>query len=428
MQNYVAPSVVALTTTAARKPVVTEGQHMKIVDVSTRLVSVPMQSSWAYGLGSTARKDELLVFVHTDTEISGVGVSYHGHAGVAVQAIVEQHLRPVLIGQDPLEVQGIWDLLFGSFFHLGSAASMAISGIDIALWDILAKRAELPLHVVLGGGGTTQIPTYVGCMTLGIQPIPDLVREAVGYAEQGYRALKIRGGAGVEADREAVRAVRGALPDIDIMVDANCAYAWQPAVDLARKLAEFDITWFEDPFDYAVPNHHNLMGRLAQSSPVAIASGGLVASRFDFQSLLEAGGCQYVTPDVVKCGGISEAMKIAAMASAAGILVAPHTVAGLAGIANAHFTAAIPTNARSYMEWDPVPSPLQTELMSPPPRVTGGLLTLPSGPGLGVSVNSEVVDAYPARHEKGIADAPRGEGQRLLSQHIQAPIIEGGVQ
>jgi L-alanine-DL-glutamate epimerase-like enolase superfamily enzyme len=401
---------------------------MKIVDVTTRLVSVPMPSAWVYGLGSTTRKDELLVFVDTDDGVRGVGVSYHGHAGVAIQTIIEQHLRPVLLGRDPLDVQDTWDLLFGSFFHLGSAASMAISGVDIALWDILGKRAALPLHVVLGGGATTRIPTYVGCMTLGIQPIPDLVREAVGYAEDGYQALKIRGGAGVRADREAVRAVREALPDIDIMVDANCAYAWQSAIDLARKLVEFDVTWLEDPFDYAVPNHHDLMGRLAQTSPVAIASGGLVASRFEFQSLLEAGGCQYVTPDVVKCGGISEAMKIAAMASAAGILVAPHTVAGLAGVANAHFTAAVPTNARSYMEWDPIPSPLQRDLMSPAPTVRDGLLALPTGPGLGVSVDESFLDAHPAVHEKGIADAPRGEGQRLLSRHLDATTSEGGAQ
>lgn len=387
---------------------------MKITSIDTVMLSVPMERPWTYGLGTTTRKDELLIFVDTDEEHTGIGVSYHGHAVRTIKSAIDNEIAPMLIGRDPLDIQEIWDHVWASNFHLGAATAMAVSGIDIALWDILGKTANLPLYKILGGGGNSELPVYVGCMTLGIQPIASLVEEASEYAAQGYRALKLRGGAGVVADVQLAAAAREALPDIDIMIDANCAYSWQQAVVLARRLAEFDVTWLEDPFDYAVPFHHQQMGELARLSEVAIASGGSIYTRFELQSLLEAGGTQYITPDVVKCGGISEALKMAAMASARGILVAPHTVAGVAGVANAHFTAAIPANARSWMEWDPTPGPLQSEVTTPAMVASNGKLPLTTGPGLGISVSQEALKKYPHIAEKGIVGDARGEAARIL--------------
>lgn len=392
---------------------------MKITRVDTVILSVPMDESWTYGLGTTSRKDEVLVFVDTDEEHTGIGVSYHGHAARTIKSMVDNEIAPMIIGRDPLEIQELWDLVWSSNFHLGAAATMALSGVDTALWDILGKKAGLPLYQVLGGGGHTELPVYIGCMTLGIQPVESLVEEATGYAKAGYQALKLRGGAGIAADVRAAAGVREALPDIDIMVDANCAYNWQQAVVLGRKLAELDVTWLEDPFDYAVPFHHQQMGELARLSDIAIASGGSIYTRFELQSLLEAGGTQYITPDVVKCGGISEAMKMAAMASARGILIAPHTVAGIAGIANAHYTAAVPANARSWMEWDPSGGALQSEVPSPAMVAVNGKVQLPTGPGLGVNVSQEVIEKYPHIAEKGIVGDARGEAGRLLRKFHQ---------
>lgn len=386
---------------------------MKITSIETVALSVPMEQAWTYGLGTTSRKDELLVFVDTDEEHTGIGVSYHGHAVRTMKSAIDHEIAPMLIGRDPLEIQEIWDTVWASNFHLGATAAMALSGIDIALWDLLGKAANLPLYTLLGGGGHTELPVYVGCMALGFQPVESLVAEASNYAEQGYRALKLRGGAGVAVDVRAAAAVREALPDTDIMVDANCAYNWQQAVVLARRLADLDVTWLEDPFDYAVPFHHQQMGELARLSDVAIASGGSIYTRFELQSLLEAGGTQYITPDVVKCGGISEAMKMAAMGSARGVLIAPHTVAGAASVANAHFTAAIPANVRSYMEWDPTPGPLQREVSTPPMIASNGKVRLPTGPGLGITVSEAALEKYPHIAEKGIVSDARGEAARI---------------
>lgn len=391
---------------------------MRITRIDTAVISVPMDQPWTYGLGTTNRKDELLVFVDTDEEYTGVGVSYHGHAARTIQSAIANEIAPMLVGRDPLEIQESWDLVWASNFHMGATASMALSGVDTALWDILGKVAGLPLYKLLGGGGHDELPVYVGCMTLGIQPVESLVEEAAGYAAQGYRAMKLRGGAGVDADVRAASAVRNALPEIDIMVDANCSYNWQQAVSLARKLADLDVLWLEDPFDYAVPFHHQQMGELARLSEIAVASGGSIYTRFDLQSLLEAGGTQYITPDVVKCGGISEAMKMAAMASSRGILVAPHTVAGISSVVNAHFTAAIPANARSYMEWDPTDWPLQGELADVP-VARDGRVPLPAGPGIGVVVPDLILAKYPHIAEKGIVGDARGEAARLLHKFRQ---------
>jgi L-alanine-DL-glutamate epimerase-like enolase superfamily enzyme len=376
-----------------------------------------MDRSWQMGFGVARKKDELLVVVETDEGITGYGVSYHGYSAKAVEAIVQHEIRPIVIGCHALDVQGMWDRVFSGICHLGAGAALAMSGIDIALWDIVGKKAGLPLYQVLGAAGVDRVPVYVGCMTLGIQETETLVAEAVGYAEQGYQAIKLRGGAGVRRDLAAVRAVREALPDIDIMIDANSAYAWPDALTLGDRLAEYDVRWLEDPFDYTTPFHHQQMGRLSQQSRTAIASGGNLFTRFELQSLIEAGGCQYVTPDAVKCGGITEGLRMAAMASASGILVAPHTVAGLSGVANLHMTAAIPTNVRCYMEWDPtLPNPLNQEIIAPGLRVEAGQVLMPTGPGLGLEPDLAAVDRYPFQPGKEISGDTRGEAARLAAR------------
>lgn len=392
---------------------------MKITNVRTEILSVPMPKPWVYGLGSTSRKDELIVIVETDAGIEGIGVSYHGHAARSIRAVVDGELRPRLIGADPLGIQENWDRLFASTFYLGAACAMALAGIDIALWDILGKVANLPVRTILGGGGVSVLPLYVGCMTLGIQEPESLLAEASVYVEAGYRALKVRGGAGVRHDETAVRVVRESFPDINIMVDANSAYSYGEAVDLGRRLAKLEVTWLEDPFDYTVAYHPQQMGQLSRDSDTPICSGGGIYTRFDLKKLLDSGGCQYITPDVVKCG-ISEALKMAAIASSEGILVAPHTVAGIAGVANSHYAAAIPANARSYLEWDPTSNPLQTNLYRPAAVVSDGMLVLADRPGLGIELNQSMLSQYPHIAEQGVSGGARGEAERIRNRYRHA--------
>ncbi|MGE0719443.1 MAG: mandelate racemase/muconate lactonizing enzyme family protein, partial [Alphaproteobacteria bacterium] len=211
---------------------------------------------------------------------------------------------------------------------------------------------------------------------------------AKGYVAQGYTALKLRGGRDLESDVEAVAVTREAVgPGIDIMIDANSAYSPPESLQLARRLERYDTFWLEDPFDFSVKYHHADMGWLRSRSPVPISSGGNVYTRFDARALIDAGGVDYLTPDVTKCGGISEGMRIASLASAHNITVAPHTVVGVGTVAGVHYAAAVPAHVRGHLEWDAsVVNPLRDDLCRPALAVEGGAIRVPSGPGLGIAV------------------------------------------
>jgi L-alanine-DL-glutamate epimerase-like enolase superfamily enzyme len=366
---------------------------MKITQIETHLVSAPLSHSWETGIGSAKRRDELLVFVHTDEGITGLGSSYHAHAALAVKAAVDTKVAPALIGANPLDIGIIWEKLFYGTVYIGSAGVQALAGIDIALWDILGKLTGQPVARLLGGGGVETVTAYVGCMSLGFKDEGELVEEAQHYVSQGYRALKIRGGAGVRQDMRAMHAVRNAVGDaIDLMIDVNARYSWPEALDLSRRLQEVNTFWLEDPFDFSIPNHHDDVGKLRSFGLTPLASGGNVYSRFDYRNLLERGGVDFLTPDVVKSGGFSESLKMAHMASAYDCIVAPHTLNGLGQVANVHFAAAIPGHVRGHVEWDPTsPNPLRDELLSNPVRVENGLLHVPQGPGLGTDINPDAL-------------------------------------
>ncbi|MET0452333.1 MAG: mandelate racemase/muconate lactonizing enzyme family protein [Mycobacterium sp.] len=384
---------------------------MKITQIDTHIVSVPLATPWEMGIGTAYRRDELIVVVHTDEGLTGYGSSYHAHAAQAVKGVIDHKVAPVALGENPLAIQSVWEKCFYSSVYVGSAGVQALAGIDIALWDILGKYSGQSVATLLGGGGVEKMAAYVGCMSMGHKPLPDLQAEAKGYAEEGYKAIKVRGGAGFRADVEAMSAVRDAVgPDVDLMIDFNARYSWPEAVRLSKKLQEFDTFWIEDPFDFTITNHHDDVGRLRNMGLSPLSSGGNVYSRFDYRNLLERGGVDYITPDVVKSGGISETLKIAYMASANETVVALHTLNGLGQLANVHLAAAIPAHVRGYVEWDPTsPNELRDEMLTNPVRVEKGDLFVPTGPGLGTDLNMDFVKEFELK-EGGveIAGKPRG--------------------
>lgn len=388
---------------------------MKITDVEVRLVSYKLPVVWTNGMGTTVKKDEVLVFVHTDEGVTGIGASYHGYAARTIEKLILTDLKPVIVGRDPLEIQALCERMFSVTVHLGSAAVLAMSGVDTALWDILGKVSGQPIYRLLGGGGTREVAAYVGCMTLGVQEIDLLVEESHKWADQGFRSLKLRGGMGIKRDVEAVKAVREALgDDIDISIDTNARYSWPEAMRLAKRLEPYDIYWLEDPFDFTVAWHAADMGRLAQLGDTPIASGGNIFTAYGFRNLLEHGGVAYIQPDVVKCGGITEAVKIAHLAAAYNVQVAPHTLAGLGQMANLHFTAAIPATVRNYLEWEPTtPNPMRETMLTNPIEVADGMLKLPDGPGLGTDLNMAVVDEL--AFVEGLPSRSSPRGRRLYA-------------
>jgi L-alanine-DL-glutamate epimerase-like enolase superfamily enzyme len=362
----------------------------RITDVRCVMVSERLPGEWAAGHGVSHKRDECLVFVETEDGAVGVGESYHAFSPTVITSIVQDHIRDIALGRDAGEIQLLWEDVFFSTGQLGSAAVAAMSGVDIALWDLLGRRTGLPVATLLGGGGVTHVPAYVGCMCLGFQEPASLREEVKLYVSQGFRALKLRGGKDSEADVEAVATAREAAGEgVDLMIDANSAYSPPESLALAKRLERYGTFWLEDPFDFSVKYHHADMGWLRKASPVPICSGGNVYTRFDVRALIDAGGVDYLTPDVCKCGGISEAMRIASLASAHNIIIAPHTVVGIGTVAGVHYTAAVPTHVRGHMEWDAsVVNPLRDELCRPALSVVNGTIAVPTGPGLGVELPS----------------------------------------
>lgn len=387
---------------------------MKIIKVETILISEKLQEPWVMGLGTATKRDELIVRIHTDEGISGIGSSYHGHTPHPIRSLIDTKLGPLLVGQNPLQIQTLWEKMFFGSIHLGSAAIQAIAGLDIALWDIMGKVTNQPIYKLLGGGDGSSdrgplLASYVGCQTLGIKDLDTLVAEARSYVGQGFKAIKLRGGGGVNIDIAAVEATRAAVgSNIDIMIDVNARYSWSESVRLNRELMRFNTFWMEDPFDFTVAYHREEIGKLRGMGLTPIASGGNVFTRFDFKDLAQKGGVDYLTPDVVKSGGISEAIKIAAIASAYNIVIATHTYNGLTQIANLHFAAAIPAHIRGHVEWDPGKyNVFRDKLVKPAVKVKDGILEVPNGPGLGVELNEGILDELSFIEGPEILGVPR---------------------
>ncbi|MGE0798307.1 MAG: mandelate racemase/muconate lactonizing enzyme family protein [Lautropia sp.] len=363
----------------------------RITEVRCVPVSEPLPAGWLAAHGASHKRDECLVYVRTEDGQVGVGESYHAFSPTVVAGLIDGHLAEIAVGRDSSEIQRLWEEMFFSTGQLGSAAVAAMSGIDIALWDLLGRATGLPIATLLGGGGVDRVPTYVGCMCLGFQDPASLRAELETYLAAGFTAVKLRGGRSLEADVEAVAIAREtAGPALDIMIDANSAYSPPESLKLANQLARYDTFWLEDPFDFSVKYHHADMGWLRGRSPVPICSGGNVYTRFDVRALIDAGGVDYLTPDVTKCGGLSEALRIATLASAHNIVVAPHTVVGVGTVASAHYAAAIPAHVRGHVEWDAsAVNPLRDDLCRPALRIERGALLVPQGPGLGIDVPDE---------------------------------------
>ncbi|WP_213455062.1 mandelate racemase/muconate lactonizing enzyme family protein [Rhizomonospora bruguierae] len=387
---------------------------MKITSVSCLLISEKLTNPWVMGLGTAYKRDELLVFVDTNEGITGIGSSYHGHTPHAIKALIETKLGPLVVGQDPRQIQSLWEKMFFGSIHLGSAAAQAIAGIDIALWDILGKVTGQPVYRLLGGGDNSgagpRLTTYVGCQTLGIRDdLEALADEAAEYVAQGFKAVKVRGGAGVPKDLAAIAAVRDRVgEDIDVMIDTNARYSWPEAARLAKRLQDYNIFWLEDPFDFTIAHHKRDAARLRGLGQAAIASGGNVFTRFDFEDLVRQGGVDYLTPDVVKSAGISECMKIAAIASAANIIIAQHTYNGVGQVANLHFAAAIPAHIRGHVEWDAgKDNAFRDVLVTPAVQVEDGAVTVPDAPGLGIELVEDFRERFAYEEGPEIVGVPR---------------------
>ena len=295
------------------------------------------------GIGSTTKRDTIIVRVETSEGITGYGEAHPGRSPGAVVSLIHNTLAPMLIGMKATDVIGVWKRVHRmqlSSHGVGSGASLGLSGIDMALWDIRGKAAKMPLYELLGGS-KRRLPAYAGGISLGYQPKESLAEEAQEYVARGYKAIKLRLGDSAKADIERVLHVRKVLgDDIDILTDANTAYTLADVRRVLPVLAEIKAGWLEEPF--ACNDFSSYREAAKITSLVPIAAGENHYGRFEFAQLREAGAVQIWQPDLSKCGGITEGLAIAAMASAYRIPMHTHSSAtGINHAATIHFMAAI---------------------------------------------------------------------------------------
>ncbi|MEV6012244.1 mandelate racemase/muconate lactonizing enzyme family protein [Streptomyces sp. NPDC051976] len=334
-----------------------------------------------------------LVKVHAEDGSVGIGECYGLPSPEVTATVVSQVLAPLLIGQDGLATTAIWERLFqgqAAGGHNRGFYLEALAGIDLALWDLRGKVADLPVHRLLGGPIRERVDCYASPVALHADP-DDSARQALGFVEAGFRALKVKIGRGIRTDRAHLTAVRAAVgEDIDILTDVNCAYDLDEATRVGAVLRDLDISWYEEPLQ--VDDLANL-AELRRRTGLTVVNGETHFTRFDLRDSLLHRAIDVFMPNVARSGGITEATRLAALASAFHVDIAPHGVgSGVSLCAALQLCAATP-NLRTY-EYNRLPNPIREAILRNPPEFRDGALTVPTGPGLGFELDDAVVDRY----------------------------------
>lgn len=370
---------------------------MRISDVRVTILQAPIpeEARVRSGVGLKYSRTSAFVEVITDEGLVGLG-SCLGNPPLALKAIVDEVIAPTLRGLDPFDIEGIWQRMYTGRIrsNVGSrgVGMGALSGVDVALWDIKGKALGVPIYQLLGGACHDKIRAYASSI---YWQAPDAAAaKARHYVNQGFTALKLKVGVDIERDLASLAAIREAVGNkVDIFVDANLCYTTKLALEMVRRLEQYKVFWFEEPIPFDDIEGYK---KLTDATAVRIATGENMYTRFGFLDLITRRAADIVQPDICRAGGITEARKIASMAGAYGMLFAPHSFGDAVSQ-----TAALHVNASTpeafIMEVDVTYNPLRTELGGSLVEARNGFLELPNKPGLGIELTDDIREAYPYR-------------------------------
>ena len=382
---------------------------MKITNVRAMLLTadIPKEHQYTSDLGTVVSSSAAIVVIETDEGITGYGEAKG--PPVVMKGLVENELRPRLLGEDPTRVAYLWEKMvngsrLGLALYYGRAMTLphvpgnlmcAISGVDVALWDIAGKAAGLPIYKLLGGEVRSRIRAYASGGHGWLGEIGDQLRS---YVEKGYTACKMRVGGKdhprmVAGSAARIKEAREAVgPDIEIMLDAHGSTGVTEAIKLARAAEQYDIAWYEEPVMY-----HNFQGmaEVRQATSIPIATGENLYGRHAFRDLGLARAADVWQPDTAMAGGITEMVRIAALASAMEVQIAPHCWgSAFLWAANLQLAGALPNYA--IFEFGQAYSPLLYELVTTPVAADKeGYVPLFTGPGLGVEIVPDAEKRFP---------------------------------
>lgn len=373
---------------------------MKIKSIESYILSDKLKESFYFSQWEYSERRICIVKITSDTGHVGWGEGY-GPAGVIKAGI--ENLTPFLLNQNPLETETIWSIMYRRTLDYARRGVLvaAMSAIDVALWDLKGKILQQPVHLLLGGKKRDYIIPYATGLyfTKCDNLCEKLIDEAKEYVKLGYKAMKMKVGLSIEEDIHLVKNIRKAIgPNVKLMIDANHAYNLREAIQLCKSVEKYDIGWFEEPIS---PEYYGQYAELREKTSIPISGGECEYLRFGFQTLLQSKCVDIVQPDICASGGLTEAKRIAALASTYGVELVPHTWGtGIAISAALHFVAnldVLPGRLRTpqcFIEYDRTENGLREELTSTKMIAEKGKIFISDDPGLGFEFNEDALHKY----------------------------------
>ncbi len=373
----------------------------KITDIKAIALEHDLGAEHAYGMARsmTAVRNMTLIIVETDAGVTGYGEAW-GPSAVTVASV--DVVKPYFLGRTIYDREQVAPYFYNQRYHSGiqNTLTAALGGINIALYDTIGKLHGVPLFNLLGGQHSERIPAYASNGYFAAHPDNQLVEQTTSFRDQRFPGVKIKIGASAANDAERCAAARDILgPDIALMVDANGNYTVDQALASMRAIAEYDIHFYEEPLpptDFA--GYTELRGR----APMAIAAGEAHYTGWDFKRLIDERCVDVLQPDLTLCGGLDETKAIWAMTRLANLRLSLHVWGGAVGLAAAvHFLASMPASPHTdriphpvMLEYDRGRNALRDDLLVAPIPCIDGHLTVPTGPGLGVEIDWDMVEKY----------------------------------
>ena len=386
---------------------------MKITSIKSHVLRYELENELGYSQQYYKHRTAHLVEVETDEGITGWGECFGpGNIALANKLIVEKVIQPLIIGEDPLNKEYIWNKIYNLLRDSGQKGMpiQALSGVDIALWDILGKKINMPLYQLVGGKCNNQIPVYGYGMMLQKKSVNELTElfkeEAKQIKSKNFKAMKMKIGMSPKDDLKLVQAVRDAIgKDFKLMVDANHAYHLNDALYVGRGLDELDILWFEEP---VAPEDYNGYKELKNKINTNIAGGEAEFTKYGWNELIKNKCIDIAQPEVCGLGGITEYLKVVALAQANFIPVINHVWGSAVSIAvNLHLLTAQPDmpgglfSSKAMLEFDTTEKnifitdlPKEDFSILDQVKKNNGFASITDNPGIGITPNKDFIKEF----------------------------------
>ena len=380
-----------------------------ISKIETYVLKDTLEKSFFFSQWEYSERCICIVKITCSDGTYGWGEGY-GPANILESGI--EFLKAQVLGENPLHNEVIWNKMYRKTLDFARRGVLvaSMSAIDIAIWDIRGKLLNQSVGSLLGGVQRKYVVPYATGMyfTEKDNLTKDFEVEAKLYLEKGFKAIKMKVGLGITKDVNNVKHLRSIIGyDIKLMIDSNHAYTYTEALELSKKLEKYEISWFEEPVS---PEFYEQYAELRQKTTIPIAGGECEYLRFGFHQLLKNKSVDIIQPDICACGGLTEAKRIASLASTYGADIVPHTWGSSIGIHVAlHFISnleSLPGRMFSpdfLLEFDQTENALREQLTFPKLEMNNGKIQVPSSPGLGLEVNEDELHKF-VNHNIGVVD------------------------